>query len=178
MEERNHREHNETGTAQGKEKKTRLEGPEFLLEYRAHPDRYLPLSDVQYKHFDKWEDQIVRNLCWSAGLLEENRPYFAEFWKVFGVTTLTLTVSAKGAKPDEIVRMLWKAGLIASNDPEKVSIEYKSITDDHGNEFIGVNFVFGTEDDERAEGYLTWMGKAYSFYKLNALNEKDNNVSN
>ena len=177
MEEKNNRECNETMATQDKENRMRPEGPDFLLEYRAHPERYRPLAETQYKHFDEWEDQIVRNLCWSAGLLEENRPYFAEFWKVFGVTTLTITVSAKGAEPAEILRMILKAGLIVFKDHEKARIQSKRIKDDDGNEFIGMNFVFGTENDEYAEGYLTWMEKAHRFDELNALNEKENNTS-
>ena len=50
----------------------------FLKEYRANPEKYLPMVDHQCKHFDEWNDEITRNLCWDAGILEGNRPYFAE----------------------------------------------------------------------------------------------------
>ena len=168
-----YREYKEIKTAKEKEKHMRLEGPDFLLEYRTNTDRYLPLPDKQYQHFDEWEEEIIRNLCWGAGLLEENRPYFAEFWKVFGVTSLTVTVSSKDTEPAKIVQMIQKADLIECINPDKAEIHFKKFTDDHGNEFIGVNSVIGKEDDDNAEQYLFWKGKTHRFEELNAMNEKE-----
>ena len=33
----------------------------FLKEYRAHPERYLPLTDKQYKHYNEWEEESLEN---------------------------------------------------------------------------------------------------------------------
>ena len=98
------------------------------------------MPDKQYQHFDEWEEEIIRNLCWGAGLLEENRPYFAEFWKVFGVTSLTVTVSSKDTEPAKIVQMIQKAGLIECINPDKAEIHFKKFTDDHGNEFTPLGY--------------------------------------
>ena len=84
-------------------KRMQTEGIDFLREYRADPERYLPLPERQYQHFDEWEGEIIRNLCWSAGLLEGNRPYFAEFWKIFGVTSMTVSVFSGDTQPEEII---------------------------------------------------------------------------
>lgn len=34
---------------------TKAQGIDFLQEYRAHLERFLPLIDHQYKHFEEWE---------------------------------------------------------------------------------------------------------------------------
>ena len=132
------------------------EGIDFLKEYRAHPERYYPLTDRQYEHFDEWEDEIVRNLCWSACLLEGNRPYFTECWKIFGVTSITVNVSVADTTPHDIVRMIQEAGLVDCVNPEKAKIHFKKHTDKTGNEFIGVNSVISTEDDDHSEQYQIW----------------------
>ena len=149
------------------------EGIDFLRGYRADPERYLPLPDRQYQHFDEWEGEIIRNLCWSAGLLEGNRPYFAEFWKIFGVTSMTVSVFSGDTQPEEIVRMIQNADLVECTDPEQAKINLKKFTDGQGNEFLSVNSVVGKEDDEHAEQYLVWKGKTHRFDELNALNEKE-----
>ena len=153
-----------------KDKAAKLEGTDFLVEYRAHPERYLPLTDDQYKHFDRWEEQILLNEYWGAGLLEGNRPYFLEVWKVFGVRTLTVIVSAEGTTQEEIVRMIIRAGLLSSRTPEKVEFNFKPTVDDHGNKFIGVNAVISKETDDSFEQYYHWMGNVFSFDKLDELN--------
>ncbi len=47
---------------------TQKEGVDFLREYREHPEKFLPLVDHQYKHFNEWEDQDSRNMAWDAGI--------------------------------------------------------------------------------------------------------------
>ena len=84
------------------------------------------------KHFDEWEEEIVRNMCWGAGILDGNRPYFMELWKVFGVSTMTVTVAADGIEPAEIVRLLQSSGLVGCRDPEKAKINIKRVTEKDG----------------------------------------------
>ncbi len=143
----------------------------FLKEYRANPEQYLPLTEKQYKHFDEWEEQIVRNLCWGAGILEGNRPYFMELWKIFGVSTMTVSVVSDGIEPAEIVRLLQSSGLVECTDPEKAKINIKKFTEDGGKTFYGVNTVIGKEDDDTAEQYVFWNGPTCRFDELNVLNE-------
>lgn len=79
-----------------KNRLTKKQGVDFLREYRDHPEMFLPLIDHQYKHFDEWEDQESRNLCWDAGIFQDNCPYFAECWKIFTTTVMTVFISIKG----------------------------------------------------------------------------------
>ena len=147
----------------------------FLKEYRAHPERYLPLTDKQYKHYNEWEEEIIRNMCWGTGLLEGNLPYFMECWKVFGMTTLTVTVFAEGQDPAEIVGMMQRSGLVQCSNPEKAKIHIKKVTEKNGKVFYGINSVMGKEDDDYAEQYLYWLGDSCRFDELNALNSARKN---
>ena len=149
------------------------EGIALLTDYRANPGKYLPLTDRQFSRFDEWEDEIVRNVSWGAGLLEGNRPYFAELWKVFGVATLTVTVSAENAGETEILLMIVKAGLVGCPDPRKTEIHFKETEDGEGNRFVSVNFRYSREDDDYAEQYIRWRAPLHPFGELNALNGGD-----
>ena len=147
-----------------------MEGIDFLREYRANPGKYLPLSEDQYKHFEKWEDEIIRNHCWGAGLLEGNRPYFAECWSIFGVSTITVLVSAEDAEGTDIVRMIQEAGLVECVNPEKAKITIKKATEENGNVFYGINTVTGSEKDGQ---YLFWKGPIHTYEELDELNGYD-----
>ena len=76
----------------------KLTGIEFLKEYRAHPEKYLPLIDRQYKHFNKWEDEIIRNLNQGAGVGCNNQLYFVERYDVFFSSLATIFISTEGLK--------------------------------------------------------------------------------
>jgi hypothetical protein len=58
----------------------------FLEEYREHPEKYLPMTENAWKHYEKadygteWYDDPWYNLGWDAGLAEGNRPYFMLCW--------------------------------------------------------------------------------------------------
>lgn len=143
----------------------------FLKEYRAHPEKYLPLADRQYRHFDEWEEQVVRNLFWSAGILNGNRPYFAECWKVFLTTSVTVFFSAEeyGKVNNDLFFLmeLMLAGLALPRSRDMNHMKALRITDGNGNEFISFNFVL---DIEEGEQYTTWHGSTCGFDELNRLN--------
>ena len=143
----------------------------FLKEYRTHPERYLPMVDHQYKHFDDWEDQITRNICWSAGILNGNRPYFAECWKVFLTTSMTVFFSAEGyenVKNELFFLMeLLKAGLVLPRGKDMNHLKALRFTDGNGNEFISFNFVLDIEEKGQ---YISWLGACCGFDELNRLN--------
>ena len=147
----------------------RKEGIEFLLEYRAHPEKYLPLVDHQYHHFDQWEEQIIRNQCWGAGLLEGNRPYFMECWKVFLATSITVFISSEGIDRTEAVRMLERTGLVRCVDPGKAKPEILEFKDSNENGFYSINTVIGVDEEGQ---FLFWNGKTHPFDELNEMNER------
>ena len=143
----------------------------FLKEYRAHPERYLPMVDHQYKCFEEWDDQITRNMCWSAGLLNGNRPYFAECWKVFLTTSMTVFFSVQGYEQvkDELFFLmeLMQAGLALPRCRDLDHLKALRFTDGNGNEFISFNFVL---DIEEQQTYMSWLGECSRFDELNRLN--------
>ena len=152
-------------------RQTQSQGIAFLQEYRAHPERFLPLIDHQYRLFDKWADEESRNLCWDAGIYEDNRPYFAECWSLYTTTVMTVFISSKGMPPDADQRHFLvefiRNGLIAGLSSEQPHIEVQTVADDTGNEFFSVNLVLG--DDEQGQ-FIAW-GRGHTGYeKLNRFN--------
>ena len=152
------------------------EGIRFLEEYRAHPEKYLPLADHAWKLYEKvdygeeWYDDPWYNLGWDAGLLEGNRPYFMILWATCGITILTCHVSAEGIGEygvPELLAMQEKAKLVKVLDPSRPRTDIMKYRDGSGNEFFSVNICVGDENETYAMG-----GAAYSFAELNRFNRK------
>ena len=153
-------------------KVSQKQGIEFLREYREHPEKFLPLIDRQYKHFDKWEDEYSRNRCWDAGIYEENCPYFAECWEIVTSTVVTVYISAKWItrEPDlkYILVEFIRNGMITGLSKDRPHIEASRVTDGAGNEFYSINMVIGNHE----KGQLIQWGKGHvSYDELNAFNE-------
>ena len=157
-----------------------LEGIEMLKECREHPENYYPLIDHQFKKFDVWEDEIVRNIGWGAGLYFEDRPYFAECWKIFTTTAMTVFISSEGIEDSKNVLQLFMLDMIVRGmiSPEKDFFHKANkavkVTDESGNEFYSINFVLYEEDDENCTQYVHWNPKIHSFEELNRFNEENN----
>ena len=148
----------------------------FLEEYREHPEKYLPMTEYAWKHYEKvdygteWYDDPWYNLGWDAGLVEGNRPYFMLCWATCGITILTYYVSAVGIGEygeKELLQMLEKAKLVKALDPEEPRMQSMKFTEDNGNEFFSVNITAGDEDGTYTEG-----GTMYSLAALNRYNRK------
>lgn len=146
----------------------------FLEEYREHPEKYLPLTDHAWKHFEKvdygtdWRDDPWYNLGWDAGLLEGNRPYFMICWATCGITMVTYYVSTEGIGEygvPELLAMLEKAKLVKVLDPSRPRTDILKFEDGSGKEFFSVNIVCGNEEGICAKG-----GTSYSFAALNRYN--------
>ena len=148
----------------------------FLEEYRDHAEKYLPMTDHAWKHYEKvdygeeWYDDPWYNIGWNAGLLEGNRPYFMILWATCGITILTYQVSAEGIGEHgvpELLAMLEKEKLVKILDPSRPRTDIMKYEDDNGNEFFSVNIVVGDEKGTYVSG-----GAAYSFASLNRFNRK------
>ena len=150
---------------------SKKQGIEFLREYREQPEKFLPLVDRQYREFEKWEDEITRNMCWDAGIYQDNCPYFCECWKVFLTTVVTVFISTKGIpwEPNlkNILVEFIRNGLIAGLSRDTPHIEFSTFTDSSGNEFYSFNMVIS--EDEKGQ-FITWGRGHESYEELNKLN--------
>ena len=151
---------------------THKQGIDFLQEYREHPEKFLPLTDHQFRHFDEWADQESRNLCWDAGVYEDNCPYFAECWKIHTTTVMTVFISAKGIKwkpnlVNTFVEFI-RNGLIAGvSSTENLHIDTVKFKDSKGHPFYSFNMVLGNEDQGR---FIQWGRGGSRFDELNEYN--------
>lgn len=153
---------------------TQSQGIAFLQEYREHPEMFLPLIDHHYKHFDEWEDQESRNMYWDAGIFQDCCPYFAEGWKIFTTSVMTVFIPVKGIswEPNlnnilvEFIRNGLIAGLSGDDLPH---IDTKIFTDGTGTEFYSFNLVLG--DDDKGQ-FIHWGRTSFSYEELNEFNGK------
>lgn len=151
-----------------------MQGLGFLKEYGKHESEYLPLIDHAGKVFpgrDPKHGEV--NIGWNCGLVDGNRPYFAELWAVDGITVLTIFISQIGLetqRPGQIDRMLDDAGLYrmlpGTRRPAVVPF-----TDQSGNSFYSVNVIVGDEVMTYAERTLGIL----PFSLLNKYNESTMN---
>ena len=146
----------------------------FLEEYRAHPEKYLPLADHAWRQFAKVDygenryDDPWYNIGWDAGLIEGNRPYFLECWATCGITMLTYFVSAEGIGEygaPELLAMLEKAKLVKALDPSRPGTSVMKYEDGGGKEFFSVNIKAGDDEGTYVSG-----GTSYPFSALNRYN--------
>ena len=154
-----------------------MEKIRLLDTIRSHPEKYFPITDHAWKVFPKktegneWCDPEY-NLGWDAGLLDGNRPYFAECWATGGITMLTYFVSAKGmedAEKADILKLLTDARLFRPRDPEHPRANMMKFEDKSGNTFFSVNAAVEDENGTYLDG-----GTVYPFKELNGYNRKKN----
>ena len=82
----------------------RLIGMDLIRAYDEHPEEFLPLNKP-HNEVPPRNEYDETNIGWYAGLLDENRPFFAECWAVDGITVLTMFVSTLGIEnetPEEL----------------------------------------------------------------------------
>ena len=125
-----------------------LKGLEFVKAYREHPERYYPMRDhtEQVPRRDKFGDI---NIGWYAGLLDENRPFFAECWASDGITMLTIFVSVKGIEdktPEELDEWLRRIGYFSYKNEDHGTAEVILFKTPENEEFFSVNICVGVED--------------------------------
>ena len=145
------------------------EGPDFLLEYREHPECYLPLTCRQYQ-FRPDNEPEPRSFYWNAGLLEGNRPYFAEFRG----RNLYVIVSDLGGMNNReavmhLMEILSAKGLL-SEEHSRFDLKYPYFskrTEADGCEFTCIHFW---PDMKKLNMLFRWTGNLYTRADLNALN--------
>ena len=147
----------------------RKEGVDFLLEYREHPEYYLPMTSRQYMTFRE-RGNGNDEYFWSAGILDGNRPYFAEFraGTLYVLTTgiwLSQERLANHALP-----LLKQSGLI-DVDLSDMRPDYpfvSSVTEPGGREFRIIQIFM---EKSNPKNPFRWLGKKCSFEELNRLNK-------
>lgn len=127
----------------------KLEGMELIKDYRTHREHYLPMND-HTEQVPRRNDYGDVNIGWYAGLLEPNRPYFAECWAADGITMLTIFISTKGIEdksPAELEEWLLRTGYFsykeANHSPAKVIV----FTNPAKEDFFSVNICVGVGDE-------------------------------
>ena len=160
----------EKGTAMT-EKKT---GAEFLKEYLANEEKYLPM--VQY-----WKQQTKENpapkgdLGWNAGAINGNRPYYYVCWATEGITTLSIYMTTKGmenATDEEVDRLMQENGIYR----RKVQAEHKAQIDrfpSGENEFFLITQTVGVEDETYITSDCAYIFPFEALYEFNKLSFRE-----
>lgn len=130
----------------------KLMGLDFIKEYRAHPERYLPFVDRTGVTPGRNEYGEV-NIGWNAGLLKDGRPFFAECWAVDQITTLTFYFSTRGIENItrvEMDKLLLDSGYFTYRD-EKHYLPFVETfgksEDSEYDQFYSVGVTVGVEDE-------------------------------
>jgi len=148
-----------------------LTGLNLVKDYRAHPEKYLPMID-HTEHVPRRNEYGDVNIGWNAGLLEENRPYFVECWAADGITMLTIFISTRGIEdktPDELTKWFLDIGYFSFVDGGYQTAEIGTFTNPEGNTFFSINIAVGVEDEPaRIEG-----AQIYPWSVLNSFNKTE-----
>ena len=153
------------------EQEPEKEGIAFLEEYRAHSERYLPLARHQYGIYEEQNGKGERNLFWNAGIIEENRPYFAWCREILNIPCLEVFVSAEGMERWDaehlfIPKMIGR-GLLEADNVRNIPPIVQRFTDRAGHEFYMIHIVL---EEHKPGSSVRWTGKKVPFSELNRLN--------
>lgn len=150
------------------------EGVDFLTAYRAHPEYYLPLTSLQYKVFPEYEGRSIKDSFWNAGILEDNRPFFAictgKYLEVY-----TSTIGMGGWRRGEWIFLptLIRRGLVkADNDRYRQRFMHvRPVQEEDGSEYC---YIWIELDTHKLGQTIRWTGKAFPFNDLKKLNAHGN----
>lgn len=145
-----------------------LAGLELIKAYRAHPECFYPFLDRRGQVAPKNKYGEV-NIGWNAGLLEGDRPFFAECWGADHMTTLSIYVSAKGIEdiaPEELEKMILDSGYFSYREDGYQTPQVNSFKNSKGEEFFLFTVGVGVED----EPALIDGAKIYPWSVLNEYN--------
>ena len=121
---------------------------ELIKDYREHPEKNLPMPD-RTGQTPRRNEYGELNIAWTAGLIEENRPYFAEAWAVDGITMLTFYFSSKGIEDrteNELLQLALGTYMFRFRDGSPETAEISKYPDQQGNEFFAVNITVSDGD--------------------------------
>ena len=140
------------------------------MDIQFHPEKYYPLVDHNTWKFDSRTKSGDVNIGWNIGVLDGNRPWFAECWARDQITMLTYFISAKGmeeAKTEDLVRLLEGGHLVTFLDREHPRVSVMKFEDDSENVFFSINITVGYEDETYIKG-----GRIFPYGPLNEYNSR------
>ncbi len=126
----------------------RLIGMDLIRAYDEHPEEFLPMNKPD-NEVPPRNEYGETNIGWYAGLLDENRPFFAECWAVDGITVLTMYVSTLGIEdetPEELEQRFLDRGYYRKREGADRAPDVRKFVID-GNEFFSINTTVGVEDE-------------------------------
>lgn len=146
------------------------EGVDFLTALRSHTEYYLPMISLQYKVFPEYEGRSIKDCFWNAGILEDNRPYFA-ICSGKHLEVYTSTVGMGNWRRGEwiFLRMMIEKGLVTA-DGGQYRQRYphvRPITEEDGCEYC---YMWIDLDTQVLSQTIRWKGKMFSFNDLKKLN--------
>ena len=156
----------------GEELAADREGVEFLEAYRAHPEYYLPLTKLQSMAFPEYEGRSIRDSFWNAGILEDNRPYFAVCHGKH-LEVYTSAIGRGGWRQGEwfFLQAMISRGLVkADNNQYRQRYPHvRPVQEENGCEFCRMWIELDTHVLSQT---IRWAGKAFPFNDLKKLNAR------
>ena len=152
----------------------KLTGVDFLREYAANEEKYLPMIG----EWKKWTDENpvgYGEMGWNAGVIAgTNRPYYCVCWYSMHITTLSVYMTTKGmenATDEELDRLMQENG-VYKRKPEYNSPAQVDRFGEGDDEFFLITQTVGDEE----ETYLTDDGaKVFPYEALYEFNRERNN---
>ena len=126
-----------------------LSGLELIRSYRENPELYLPMLDRK-KEVPARNEYGEHNIGWNAGLLEDNRPYFAECWAMDQITSLTIYVTTKGIEgktAEEMDRWFQDIGYYSYRDKDHHTARLDTFKNPDGDEFYIITVTVGVDEE-------------------------------
>lgn len=156
----------------GEELAADREGVDFLEVYRAHPEYYLPLTKLQSMAFPEYEGRSIRDSFWNAGILEDNRPYFAVCHGKH-LEVYTSAIGRGGWRQGEwfFLQAMISRGLVkADNNQYRQRYPHvRPVQEENGCEFCRMWIELDTHVLSQT---IRWAGKAFPFNDLKKLNAR------
>ena len=131
-----------------------MTGIDVLRECRCKGSKLLPIVSDARREMPSRNEYGEVNIGWNAGVMDGNRPYFAECWATDGITMLTVFISTKGIEDmphAEIAQKFADTGYyIPRENAHKPTV--MEFTDTAGNGFFSINIAVGNEDEVFLDG--------------------------
>lgn len=131
-----------------------IKGLDVIRAYRNNKGNWYPMVEHVEKTVSGENEYGEYNIGWNAGMFDENRPFFAEYWAVNCISMITVFVCSRGIEKlskKEILGRLKETGFYSEREGN-VSAQVETFKDSKGNSFFSINIVAGDEDGKYIDG--------------------------